>query len=91
MHLCMVPTPSHGDLRYVRQEDELWQELHAGVLTTGKLNNALGLREALAAQAISGPKVREPHLSLGYCCMHAGSTAYVRYVYTNCMSVACRS
>ena len=44
-------------LRYVRQEDDLWQSLHAGVLTTGRLNQALGLRETMAAHAIDGPKV----------------------------------
>ncbi|GAX72899.1 hypothetical protein CEUSTIGMA_g354.t1 [Chlamydomonas eustigma] len=43
--------------RYVRQEDVLWSSLHAGVLTTGKLSQALGLREPHVAQRISAPKV----------------------------------
>ena len=44
------------NFRYVRQDSALWQELHAGVLTTGKLNSALGLKEPWAARLINGPK-----------------------------------
>lgn len=49
----------HLACRYVRQEHALWQELHAGTLTTSKLPGALGMREPTAARAIRGPQVGE--------------------------------
>lgn len=52
-----VVLPAALRCRYVRQEHPLWQELHAGTLTTSKLPGALGMREPAAARAIRGPQV----------------------------------
>ncbi|WIA21502.1 hypothetical protein OEZ85_000706 [Tetradesmus obliquus] len=38
--------------RYVRQESQLWRELHDGMLTTGRLKQALGMHEPKAAQLV---------------------------------------
>ena len=43
--------------RYVRQDDALWQALHAGTLTTSVLPGALGMKEPWAARQIQGPQV----------------------------------
>ncbi|PSC73441.1 Restriction endonuclease type II-like [Micractinium conductrix] len=40
--------------RYVRQDDALWGELHAGVLTTGLVRSALGLYEKGAVKKGTG-------------------------------------
>ncbi|KAJ9517308.1 hypothetical protein QJQ45_016676 [Haematococcus lacustris] len=42
--------------RYVRQEERLWEELHAGLITSGKLPDALGLRSSQAVQLLGGFK-----------------------------------
>lgn len=39
---------------FLRQGSEQWRALHAGVLTTGNLKEALGLREAAAARIVGG-------------------------------------
>ena len=36
----------------VRQDTELWNNLHRGILTTGKLNACLGFYEAKAAKRL---------------------------------------
>ena len=38
--------------RFVRQDTALWDELHAGRLTSGKLNAALGFYEPQAARQL---------------------------------------
>jgi hypothetical protein len=37
---------------WVRQDDELWDELHDGVLTSRHLLSALGMRERRAAKLL---------------------------------------
>ncbi|KAL0048901.1 hypothetical protein WJX82_001954 [Trebouxia sp. C0006] len=41
-----------ADYRNVRQESQLWTELHQGLLTTGRLNAALGFYEPAAAKRL---------------------------------------
>jgi len=48
----------------VRQESQLWTELHQGLLTTGRLNAALGFYEPAAAKRLGIPKDRVNHNSL---------------------------
>lgn len=50
LHKHML-TPCLG-CRMVRQDTELWTQLHRGVLTTGKLNACLGFYEAKAARRL---------------------------------------
>jgi hypothetical protein len=47
-------SPAAG--RFVRQECVLWSQLHAGVLTTSVLLDALGLRERAAGKRLGVPK-----------------------------------
>ena len=56
--------------RNVRQESDLWDDLHAGVLTTSCLNGALGFYEPAAA--------RQLHLPRGYASHNAAMSAYHR-------------
>ena len=48
---CLVP---HS--RYVRQDSPLWRALHAGILTSGTLNGALGFHEPTAIARLGLPK-----------------------------------
>ena len=50
--------------RKVRQESQLWTDLHQGLLTTGKLNAALGFYEPAAAKRLGIPRDRVNHNSL---------------------------
>ena len=50
--------------RKVRQESQLWTELHQGLLTTGKLNAALGFYEPAAAKRLGIPTDRVNHGAL---------------------------
>lgn len=50
--------------RNVRQESQLWTQLHQGLLTTGKLNAALGFYEPAAAKRLGIPRDRVNHNSL---------------------------
>lgn len=50
--------------RKVRQESQLWTDLHRGLLTTGKLNAALGFYEPAAAKRLGIPRDRVNHNSL---------------------------
>lgn len=36
----------------IRQDSQLWDDLHQGVLTTGKLNACLGFYEPMAAKRL---------------------------------------
>ena len=47
--------------RQVRQESQLWAQLHQGLLTTGKLNAALGFYEPAAAKRLNIPRDRVSH------------------------------
>ena len=38
--------------RMVRQDSQLWSDLHQGMLTTGKLNSCLGFYEPMAAKRL---------------------------------------
>ncbi|KAL0020874.1 hypothetical protein WJX77_004542 [Trebouxia sp. C0004] len=49
---------SIADYRNVRQESQLWTELHQGLLTTGRLNAALGFYEPAAAKRLGIPRDR---------------------------------
>ncbi|KAL0023408.1 hypothetical protein WJX79_006764 [Trebouxia sp. C0005] len=51
---------STADYRNVRQESQLWTELHQGLLTTGRLNAALGFYEPAAAKRLGIPRDRVP-------------------------------
>lgn len=68
--------------RYVRQEHPLWQELHAGVLTTGKLQGALGMQEDYAARIVGSYRVSvlvTPLVCKGWCScfvLHAQSLMF---------------
>ena len=42
--------------KWVRQDTDLWDELHAGVLTSRHLLSALGFREPTAGAALGLPK-----------------------------------
>ncbi|KAA6424952.1 MAG: hypothetical protein FRX49_05126 [Trebouxia sp. A1-2] len=55
---------STADYRNVRQESQLWTELHQGLLTTGRLNAALGFYEPAAAKRLGIPRDRVNHNSL---------------------------
>lgn len=48
----------------MRQESQLWTQLHQGLLTTGRLNAALGFYEPAAAKRLSIPRDRVNHNSL---------------------------
>ena len=48
-------------VRYVRQDTDLWDALHQGILTTGRLNNALGFYEPLAGKMLGVPRSRISH------------------------------
>lgn len=58
---CHVPAMT---CRAVRQESQLWSQLHQGLLTTGKLNAALGFYEPAAAKRLGIPRDRVNHNSL---------------------------
>lgn len=57
-------THCNHDCRNVRQESQLWTQLHQGLLTTGKLNAALGFYEPAAAKRLGIPRDRVNHNSL---------------------------
>ena len=50
--------------RQVRQESQLWTQLHQGLLTTGRLNAALGFYEPVAARRLGIPRDRVNHNAL---------------------------
>lgn len=52
------------ECRNVRQESQLWTQLHQGLLTTGRLNAALGFYEPAAAKCLGIPRDRVNHHSL---------------------------
>ncbi|PRW39169.1 Restriction endonuclease type II-like [Chlorella sorokiniana] len=56
--LALAGPESH---RYVRQDDPLWDQLHAGVLTTGLVRGALGLYEKTTAKKLGIPSGRSGH------------------------------
>ncbi|KAK9797824.1 hypothetical protein WJX73_003099 [Symbiochloris irregularis] len=58
------------DYRYVRQDSDLWDALHAGVCTTSCLNGALGFFEPQAAKVL--------HLPRGYASHSPAMSAYHR-------------
>lgn len=69
-YFTALPPPEHVEVggevsyRYVRQDSELWGALHGGRLTTARLKDALGLRDATAARlGVGGPQVRK-HCSI---------------------------
>jgi hypothetical protein len=45
----LASTTAPGAARYVRQDSPLWATLHDGMLTTGRLKQALGMHEPKAA------------------------------------------
>ncbi|KAL0048902.1 hypothetical protein WJX82_001954 [Trebouxia sp. C0006] len=53
-----------ADYRNVRQESQLWTELHQGLLTTGRLNAALGFYEPAAAKRLGIPRDRALQLEV---------------------------
>ncbi len=68
-YFTALPPPEHVEVggevsyRYVRQDSELWGALHGGRLTTARLKDALGLRDATAARlGVGGPQVRVSEL-----------------------------
>ncbi|KAG2496759.1 hypothetical protein HYH03_005168 [Edaphochlamys debaryana] len=50
----LLPLPGLWAARFVRQDSTCWSALHAGVLTTGLLKEALGLKEPGAARVVGG-------------------------------------
>lgn len=48
----------------IRQDSQLWDDLHEGVLTTGKLNACLGFYEPMAAKRLGIGKGFVSHRSL---------------------------
>ncbi|KXZ53945.1 hypothetical protein GPECTOR_6g863 [Gonium pectorale] len=50
----LMPLPSAALARYLRQESAAWAALHPGLLSTGLLKEALGLREPRAARQLGG-------------------------------------
>lgn len=64
-----LPPPEQLDLcspdayRFVRQDDRLWSAAHTGVLTSGKLKEALGFLEQGAAKQL-GIRTPNPHALL---------------------------
>jgi len=60
----------------VRQESQLWTELHQGLLTTGRLNAALGFYEPAAAKRLGIPRDRVNHNSLLSAAANLQMTAY---------------
>ncbi|KAK9843298.1 hypothetical protein WJX74_010027 [Apatococcus lobatus] len=55
--------------RYVRQDTDLWDALHQGIVTGGRLNNVLGFYEPLAGKMLGVPRSRishQPLLSMYY-------------------------
>ena len=56
--ICIAGPSSY---RYVRQDDDLWDRLHAGRLTSGYLSAALGLFEPTAAKRLKLNKNRISH------------------------------
>ncbi len=75
--------------RYVRQHTALWQDLHRGLVTTGRLKQALGMHEEQAAKIVgfskamvrTGTLVCEPKAA----CMEAHLTQRSRC----CIAVMC--
>ncbi|KAG2440766.1 hypothetical protein HXX76_003622 [Chlamydomonas incerta] len=53
---AVLPLTYPAAARFLRQETDAWRALHTGVLTTGQLKEALGLREAAAARVVGGRK-----------------------------------
>ncbi|GIL83593.1 hypothetical protein Vretifemale_12382, partial [Volvox reticuliferus] len=51
-----TPLPCPAAARYLRQDSPEWRQLHTGILTTGILKEALGLREPMAARVVGGRK-----------------------------------
>ena len=67
----IIPVTDHGRLadskllgRDVRQDTDLWDDLHAGVCTTGILNAALGLYEPSACRRLGMPSSYASHYKL---------------------------
>ncbi|KAK9847291.1 hypothetical protein WJX84_002718 [Apatococcus fuscideae] len=50
--------------RYVRQDTDLWDALHQGIVTGGRLNNVLGFYEPLAGKMLGVPRSRISHQPL---------------------------
>ena len=50
--------------RMIRQDSELWNDLHQGILTTGKLNSCLGFYEPKAAKRLGIGRHFVNHYSL---------------------------
>ena len=59
----MCTQARHSDVcfRQVRQDSQLWTQLHQGLLTTGRLNAALGFYEPAAAKRLNIPRDRVNH------------------------------
>lgn len=53
--ICIAGPPSY---RYVRQDDDLWDRLHVGRLTSGYIAAALGLFEQNAAHRLKLGKAK---------------------------------
>jgi hypothetical protein len=62
--------------RFVRQDDDLWDAAHAGVLTTGMLKEALGFLDPPVARVLALPKAMHSpgaiqKVSTGNCTLHS--------------------
>lgn len=75
--LCLAGTACY---RFVRQEDELWGRLHAGMLTTGYLPAALAFYEQGCVRRLGIGKAR---------CVLLGVCVDVVYVFTTAQQHVC--
>ncbi|KAK9850983.1 hypothetical protein WJX84_009134 [Apatococcus fuscideae] len=72
-----IPLVSSKAYRYVRQDSDLWDALHQGILTTGRLNNALGFYEPMAGKMLGVPRTRISHQALLSIYYHLQDTPFV--------------
>ena len=77
--------------RYVRQDDDLWRELHQGVLTTGLVRGALGLYEKSAAKKICVPRSRHVGPAAGVGRLQCRACTAVQLQVGHAVHVVCRT
>lgn len=63
-HLGSISEVYTAVYRMIRQDSQLWDDLHQGVLTTGKLNACLGFYEPQAARRLGIGKGFVSHRAL---------------------------